>query len=150
MTLMTHSKHHCLPFVCFVVVDVMLSNISFALAFTNFQPIFSFTIESEICVSGQTMKRQLWEKMISTDIMQRQMPRCSLYLWLFNLVAKPRWSIMQSCSLLWKQSFDSFFPHKTGADMNQCGIKLALMVLHLPSLHVPWLCLVYWIAVWLV
>lgn len=42
----------------------MLSNISFAPAFTQFQPIFSSTIESEICVSVQTMKRQFGGKMI--------------------------------------------------------------------------------------
>lgn len=124
MTLMAHSNHQCHPFVCFVAVDVMLSNISFAHAFTNSRPIFSFTIESEICVSGQTMRRQLWGKMISTDIMRCQMPWCSLYLCLFNLVAKPHWSIMQSCSLLWKQGFDSFSPHKNGCWYESAWYKI--------------------------
>lgn len=67
------------------------------------------TIESEMCGSGQTMKSRLWGKMISTDIMRCQMPWRSLYLCLFNLVAKPRWSKMQSCSLLRQQSPDRLF-----------------------------------------
>lgn len=59
MALMAHSNHHCHPRVCFVVADVMLGNISFALASTSFQPIFSVTMEGEIGVDVQTMKRRL-------------------------------------------------------------------------------------------
>ncbi len=87
MTLMAHSNHHCHPFVCFVVVDVMLSNISLAPAFTNFQPIFTFTMESEFCVSRQTMKRRLGEEIISRDIMRHQKPCIhDSLIWLLDLV----------------------------------------------------------------
>lgn len=67
--------------------------------------------------------------------MQRQMPWCSLYPWLFNLVANPHRSIMQSRSIFWEQSFDCFFffLHKTGSDKNQCSIKWIFMVLHSQS-----------------
>lgn len=47
ITLTAHSHHR------FVAADVILGNISFAPAFTGFHPIFSFSIETGICVTAQ-------------------------------------------------------------------------------------------------
>lgn len=60
ITLTAHSHHRRR---CrgggFVAADVILRNISFAPVFTGFHPIFSFSVETGICVTAWTMKMPL-------------------------------------------------------------------------------------------
>lgn len=59
ITLTAHSHHGRRRHAGFVATDVILANISFAPAFTGFHPIFSFSMETGICVTARTMKAPL-------------------------------------------------------------------------------------------
>lgn len=59
ITLTAHSHHWRRHRGGLVMADVILGNISFAPAFTGFHPIFSFSIETGICVTASTMKTPL-------------------------------------------------------------------------------------------